>query len=112
MNYDGQQGLLLNELSPKGWYEVFPVEFQIRQYAKDFKNLYQIGFFGCCRETFNPAVHTDCKGETLSAATQQFDEEEKQGKRLQYSENSYEFIDRYRKEVDNLRDLLKTASLV
>ena len=90
MNYDGQQALLLNELNPTngGWYEVFPVEFQIRQYAKAFKNLYQIGFFGCCRETFNPSVHTDCKGETRESAIEQFNEEEKHGRILKLDYDS------------------------
>ena len=52
----GKQAVLLNEFNKEtGYYNHWAAEEDILNIAKEFSNVYVIGFFCCCRENWIPA---------------------------------------------------------
>ena len=59
MVFNGKTILILNEFDPsESFYKYAEIEQQIRRLAYYHPNMYQVGFFACCREILNRNLHS------------------------------------------------------
>ena len=55
----GGQSMLLNEVRANGnFYRCWNVELDIRNIAAEYRNSYSVAIFACCREIYDPRVHS------------------------------------------------------
>ena len=76
MIHEGSQRILLNEFDKfKKFYKLFPIEINVRNMTKYYKNSYLIVTMACCREIYIPDRHGNCVGaKTKDEAKLQFDQ--------------------------------------
>ena len=71
---DGRQTILINEFDKRsGFYKMWSIETNIRNWASRNTNTYIIGLFACCREIFSTKRHCGLFGGTEQQACVHFD---------------------------------------
>ena len=74
MQDGGRQVVVLNDFNKKkGFFNTWQVEYNIRERAKKFNNLFQIAIFACCREHFRESYHCGLFLGTEEEATAHFE---------------------------------------
>ena len=76
---EGSQCIVLNQFDAKyEFYQLRPVERDIRLISGTYKNSYLVGIFACCREIFIPKIHCACVwAADLAEAKHVFEEKDK-----------------------------------